>query len=179
MQGKASPTWLATVLLSLLGAALLLRLVRARQSMPARPMGVPLEQALDSPVYRAKPVYTAGIMFLSLLMVLSGLAGAWLFGAVIDSRDTPVAMGLAAAVSLFAAAGVLIALNTTAFRLILRADVLEIHDLFRVRWARACRWSNPIARHLESRRAIRRLVPRHPGSGCRGSPGVRASRCAP
>jgi hypothetical protein len=135
-QGRATPTWFATVLISALAAALLLRLVRARQTMPTQPLGVPLGHAPDSPVYRARPAYIVGMIFLSLLMVCSGLAGAWTFGAVIDIRDTPIATALTAAASLLAGFGVLVALDTMAFRLIVNAETLEIHDLFRVRCVR-------------------------------------------
>jgi hypothetical protein len=97
---------------------------------------LPLGQAPDSPVYRARAAYIVGMIFLSLLMVCSGRAGAWTFGAVIDIRDTPVATALTAAASLPAGFGVLVALDSMAFRLILNAETLEIHDLFRVRWVR-------------------------------------------
>lgn len=84
--------------------------------------------------YRVSVGWKIGISILFGILSLAAVAGAWGFGVMApDTRDTPQGLMLVFLLVLIAAAAAFYVVDNLKSSLVLRADRLEIHELWRVR----------------------------------------------
>jgi hypothetical protein len=85
-------------------------------------------------IYRVTSAWKTGMAFLCGIFVLGPIAAAWGFGAIAPQmRDTPQGLLLVFLLSAVAAGAALYLVDTLLSALVLQADRLEIHELWRVR----------------------------------------------
>jgi hypothetical protein len=125
-QSAATPTWFATVLAGALLATLLFRFFRTLDTVLAQPLGSPVEVAPYPRTYAGRTGYTVSMLFVAVVLIILGLAGVWIFGAMVETRDTAIGWALTAGLSMLAAVGVLMALDALQSKLVLHAEALEI-----------------------------------------------------
>jgi hypothetical protein len=85
-------------------------------------------------IYRVTPAWRAGIVLLGGLLLLGSLAAAWEFGVITaESRNSPQGLILVYFLAVVASGAAIYCVDTLISSIVLKADRLEIHELWRVR----------------------------------------------
>jgi hypothetical protein len=84
-------------------------------------------------IYCASPAWKAGIVLLAGIFLLGNLAAAWEFGVIIETRATSLGLVLVFFLAMVATGAAFWIVDTLVSKIVLKADRLEIHKLWRVR----------------------------------------------
>jgi hypothetical protein len=84
--------------------------------------------------YRVTPAWRAGIVLLGGLLLLGSLAAAWEFGVIaVEAHNSPQGLILVYFLAVVASGAAIYCVDTLMSSIVLKADRLEIHELWRVR----------------------------------------------
>jgi hypothetical protein len=84
-------------------------------------------------IYSASPAWKAGIVLLAGIFLLGSLAAAWEFGVIIETRATSLGLMLVFFLAMVASGAAFCIVDTLVSKIVLKADRLDIHELWRVR----------------------------------------------
>jgi hypothetical protein len=99
--------------------------------------GSPLGGGEYPRIYRVTPAWRAGIVLLGGLLLLGSLVAAWEFGVVaVESRNSPQGLILVYFLAVVTSGAAIYCVDTLVSSIALKADRLEIHELWRVRCIR-------------------------------------------